>query len=56
MPLVEVGPVFAGWKAAFNYDSGNFTIIGLVLVSQRQTYTFTRASNRIEHRVKSRRS
>jgi hypothetical protein len=41
VPLVDIGQVFTGWKASFNYDAGSSAVTALVLASQRQTYTFT---------------
>ena len=42
MPLIEIGQVFAAWKASFNYDSGKSVLTDLVLVSPgRPSYAFT---------------
>jgi hypothetical protein len=44
MPLVEIGGIFAGWTASFNYSAGSSSVADLVLASRRQTYTFTLAT------------
>lgn len=41
MPLVEIGQVFGGCKASFNYDPGKSIVTGLVLAGQGPQHSFT---------------